>query len=60
VLEFLGLPGAGNQLHQLFWLQARHICDGTYATALAELVNAPFRQRLNEIFFLLLLPLFRN
>ena len=33
---------------RLSWLQAWHVCDGTYSAALAELVNAQFRQPFAE------------
>ncbi|WP_427131691.1 Tn3 family transposase [Pseudarthrobacter sp. S9] len=36
----------GTTYAKLSWLQARHIRDETYSTALAELVNAQFRQPL--------------
>lgn len=35
----------GTTYAKLAWLQAWHIRDATYSTALAELVNAQFRQR---------------
>lgn len=38
----------GTSYAKLSWLQARHIRDETYATALAELVNAQFRQPFAE------------
>ena len=34
----------GTTYAKLSWLQAWHISDETYSTALAELVNAQFRQ----------------
>lgn len=34
----------GTTYARLSWLQAWHVRDGTYSTALAELVNAQFRQ----------------
>ena len=38
----------GTTYAKLAWLQAWHIRDETYSTALAELVNAQFRQRFAE------------
>jgi TnpA family transposase len=38
----------GTTYAKLAWLQAWHIRDQTYSTALAELVNAQFRQRFAE------------